>query len=112
MFITGTFVFANYLSRFANKDSDEEEEYFSEPIMVEGVCYRLRFFPQGWDDGTETHISVGIHRTKLSCLNLDASDKVENVTTLVHSSGAPGRNHIFRSKDDWAGKDDYAMVES
>ena len=54
--VKGVFVFENYLAR----RNDAEESFFSGPIMVEGVCYRLIFYPNGWDDGKGTHISVGM----------------------------------------------------
>ena len=72
--------------------------------MVEGISYELKFYPNGWSDGKDTHISVGITRTKLSCLNLDTSDKVIYIITILHSSDRQ-KDSKMKGYDDWTDKE-------
>lgn len=80
-FVTGYYVFKNYRQRRADVN-----EAYSDPILVEGVCYRLNFVPKGWGDGTNTHISVGLRRNKAAFLNQDVDDLVSYNYTMLHSS--------------------------
>ena len=54
--------------------------------MVEGASYRMYFLPQGHDRSISTHISVGVMRNSLMCLNLDTPDEYTYKITMLHSS--------------------------
>ena len=95
-YVKGTFVFENYLQRRKNAP----EVYFSEPIIVEGIYYKLRVHPSG--DGEGTHIEVSIDRVKFECLNLDTNDKVFYVIKMLHSS-SNRENDLIESECDWTG---------
>ena len=75
-------MFKNYLTR----KNDPEHEFFSEEMIVEGIPYALIFIPNGMRTSTGTHISVGIERLKLPCLNLDTNEKVFKVIKMLHST--------------------------
>lgn len=62
-YVKGEFVFDHFLER-----KSRQKSFVSDPVMVEGVCYRLQFYPSGVDAGKEIYISVGIGRVRLSCL--------------------------------------------
>ena len=100
----GEFLVKSYIER-----KNSLQDVLSEPIIVEGVCYILKFFPNGFYGGKGTHISLGIYRYLLKCLNLDTRNEVLVVKTMLHSSD---RQKDFTSKDtcDWTGKDDVGYV--
>ena len=77
--------------------------------MVEGICYRLEFHSNGWEEGEKTHISVGIFRTKLPCLALITDDKVLYIITMVHSSDRQ-KNFKKQNTYDWTGKNNMCIV--
>lgn len=62
------------IKEFKNLSKSASGEVYSEPIMVEGVCYRLIVYLRGLGEGADNYISVGVQRNKLACLNLDTSD--------------------------------------
>ena len=72
-------VFEDFVTRKVNGG-----KYYSDPIVVDGCIYKLVLYPAGWGEGDGTHISVGISRTKLECLNLDQSDVVCFTKQLLH----------------------------
>ena len=39
---------------------NDDKDYFSDPIVVEGIIYRVNIVPNGEDSGEGTHISVYI----------------------------------------------------
>jgi hypothetical protein len=53
--------------------------------MVAGVCYRAKIYHKGWDNGSGTHLSFGIQRTKLSGLSVDADNYISVVCKMIHA---------------------------
>ena len=64
----------------------------------------LRIFPNGWNSGEGTHISVGMRRQKLPVLKLDSSDKYRYIIKMIHSTDKE-KDFIYNEKYDWTGKD-------
>ena len=79
--------------------------FYSLPIIVEGCAYRLKLYPSGWSVGKSTHISVGVHRTKLTSLDCDTCDAVENITKMLHPID-PSKDFIYQKTNNWSGKND------
>ena len=99
------FKFENYHER----RNGAQRVHWSEPIVVEGISYRLKVHPNGWKRGEGTHISVGVQRSKLSSLNLDTCDRVYNVTRMVHSEDTQ-KDFEDRSTTDWTDKGDICFI--
>jgi len=79
-FVKGTFTLNDYQARMNYGDS-----YFcSLPIIVEGCVYRMKLYPGGWNVGKSTHISIGVSRTNLTCLDLDTCDAVKSIAKMLH----------------------------
>ena len=97
----GEYVFENFKERQEDM-KDCEEIYYSKPIMVEGVCYRLKLYPNGEKIGKDTHIAAYINRIKSSALNLDTSDKVSRVITMLHPSER-SNDYVHENTSDWVG---------
>lgn len=83
----------------------EDSYFYSLPIVVEGCAYRLKFYPDGWSVGKGTFISVGVHRTKLTCLDLDTCDAVHNITKMLHPTDH-SKDFIYEKTNYWSGKND------
>ena len=100
-YVRGEFVYADFLARHKTIGHAS----CSDPISVEGVIYRQVFYPNGWESGKDTHISVGILRNKLAFQNLDTHDEVLFTLTMLHSST---RLKDFKEEhtNDWTGKTD------
>ena len=47
----------------SQNELDETEEYFSDPLVVDGQIFQLEFLPNKQD-----FIAICIHRMKLTCL--------------------------------------------
>ena len=94
-----------YLSfeKYRHRRDEAEECYESNLIMVEGAIYQLLFYPNGFGDDDKSHISLGIVRTKSSCLNLDVDDKVTYSYTMLHPSGFKSKNITAERTSDWTG---------
>ena len=94
----GSYTFENYTQR-----RYEQELFLSEPIVVEGQIFTMSLYPNGWDDGKGTHISFGIHRTRLPCMTKDLSEKYWTVRKMLHRSD-PLKNYEYKIHQDWTGK--------
>lgn len=81
----------------------------SNPILVEGVCYRLRLYPDGLRDGRGTHLSVAIWRTKPYGVKLVTNDEVWTCKTLIHSTDE-SKNFTEELVNDWTGKNDQGFA--
>ena len=76
----GAYVFEDYFVR-----QNDDELFESEPIIVEGVCYRLGFQPNG-EEGDRNHTLAEIWRYKIDCLNLDTNDnEITTFIKMIHS---------------------------
>ena len=59
----------------------------SEPIVVEGIIYRLLLFPKGHKEAEGTHISVGLHWNFVNDFAVDPPSYVLARCTMLHGSG-------------------------
>ena len=75
------------MTEYAAKPS-KPTTYLSEPVVSEGCSYGLMLMLKGRGKGKETHISIGMQRFKLKCLNLDTSDIVHYAIKLLHKKDA------------------------
>lgn len=106
-FATGRYVFENYEQNKAKS----KESNSSDPIIVEGVGYLLKFYPNGFLNGKDAYISVGIQRVNLTCLNLDTCDKDSCTYTMLHSSDR-SKDVTRERKNDWLGKESYSFTSA
>ena len=73
----------------------------SEPIIVEGIIYRLLLFPKGHKEAEGTHISVGLHWNFVRDFAIDPPSSLHARCTMLHSSGdRAGDFTIDREIDD------------
>ena len=95
-FVKGEFTFPD----FKNRPSNDNSRHFSQPILVDGSCFRLVLDPKGEDGaGRNTHIAVGIYRNRLTCLNVDKCNQIVTTRTMLHSSDS-AKNKILESLND------------